>query len=244
MELMVVMTIIAILSGIMWPAFRAGFAASRQYVAGHSLMQLQAANQAYTADFDDTYPLGMQRTSEGGLLCWFGYQAPGGAIDTGRGFLSSYTKKTEARDSLAASYKDYLGNHSGFGYDWEALGSDFSVTKDYSHFPNCVNAATGSSIAKPSGLIAFGTSVFYNASWLDKGDGGNYDFGFISPPRDWQGNPNLDFRHFGARTVDTSARTVTYTGNALIVHADSSLKVLKQGQIEDKMFERDPQQGS
>jgi type II secretory pathway pseudopilin PulG len=238
------MAIIAILSAIFSPAVRSSFGAAKQFSAGQAMHQLGLALQNYTADYDDTYPLGMNPSADGGIQAWFGHQGADGKIDVKQGSLSMYLGKTRPKDPTA-DYKDYFGDHSGYGYNWETLGSDYSQTMDFSTFPNCKNAATTTQIAHPSSTVAFATSVFLRAPWMPGGDSNAYDFGFVSPPRDWGGNPNMDFRHMGTRTIDPNTHSVSYTGNALVLWVDGSLKALKQGQVQDKMFERNaPEEGS
>lgn len=245
MELLTVMSIIAILSAIFAPVVRSSFGAAYQYSAGQSLMQMGKALETYAMDFDDVYPLGMNTTEDGGMQAWFGREDSKGKIDVKQGSMAPYLGKKRPTDPTSASYKDYFGDHSGFGYNYETLGSDFSVTKDFSSFPDCANAANSSSIEDPSRTVAFATSVFVRAPWLPGGNGESYDFGFVSPPRDWIGNPNMDFRHLGYRWVDTTEKTITYSGNALVLWVDGSMKPLKQLQVKDKMFERtQPDEGS
>ena len=89
-----------------------------------------------------------------------------------------------------------------------------------------------------SETIVYGTSIFYFAKWMPHGDGESYRYGFIDPPRAWFGNPTLEFRHMGERFVDKKKREVTYTGQALVVYADSHLKTIQQKKVKNRMFER------
>ena len=237
-ELLTVMSIIAILSAIFAPVVKSSFGAAYQFSAGQSLCQMGKALQTYAADFDDTYPIAMVSTPEGGTQTWFGYQDEKGKIDATRGSMNPYLGKKRPSDPTASNYKDFFGDHSGFGYNWQTLGSDFSETKDFSRFPDCSNAATSSQLQNPSRTVAFATSVYVKAPWIAKGSGEAYDFGFVSPPAHWAGNPNMDFRHMGERVIDSTTKTVTYSGNALVLWADGSMKPMKQRQIRDEMFER------
>jgi len=237
-ELLTVMSIIAILSAIFAPVIKTSFGAAYQFSAGQSLCQMGKALQTYAADYDDTYPLAMVSTEDGGFQTWFGYRDAKGKIDYTRGEMEGYLGKKRPSDPTASNYKDFFGDHSGFGYNWQSLGSDFSVTKDFSQFPDCSNAATSTQLQNPSKTVAFTTSVFVKAPWLQGGDSASYDFGFVSPPRDWNGNPNMDFRHMGDKQINAAAKTVTYSGNALVLWADGSMKPLKQRQVKDEMFDR------
>lgn len=67
-----------------------------------------------------------------------------------------------------------------------------------------------------------------------------YDFGFVDPPRLWHGDPNMDFRHVGNKRVDIPNRQVLGDGQAVVVFTDGSAKGLRQEQVKDNMFERQP----
>jgi prepilin-type N-terminal cleavage/methylation domain-containing protein len=237
-ELMTVIGIIAILSAILFPVFKSVRGAAHQMSAGSSIRQLGNAVQLYAADADDCMPLAMYLGPEG-LHAWFGVQKPDGTFDPSLGMLSSYRGKRPLKDPIHRAL-DYLGDQSGFGYNWGYLGSDFNLTMNYWGFPNCVNPARYSELARPSSTIAFATSSFLNAPWLKGGDGRTYDFGFIDPPKLWNGTPNMDFRHQGIKVVDAQKREVRSSGNAAVVFADGSMKLRKQDQIKDSMFERHP----
>lgn len=236
-ELLVVMSIIAILSAMFYPVIRSSFTAAYQFRSAQNLHQLGTATANYVSDFDDTFPVAMSYTESGELYTWFGLRKKDGTIDLTQGSLSAYEPKKRPADG-SVQYKDYLGDHSGYGYDWQALGSDFSVTQDFSTFPNCKNASPTTQLENPSGTVEFATSFFFRAPWLSGGDGQSYDFGFVSPPKDWDGVPNMDFRFGGQRLLDEKSKTLNFTGTGLILMADGSIKAVKQGQVRDTMFVR------
>ena len=82
------------------------------------------------------------------------------------------------------------------------------------------------------------TSSFYYATWFPNGDGQTYDFGFIDPPANWYGNPDIDFRHMGLRSPDAPIKLVTSTGNAPVVYADGHSGKMKQTQVLNENFIR------
>lgn len=174
----------------------------------------------------------------GWLVSWFGHQTAPAEFDRQQGILSPYTGGYIQADPTHHA-KPYLGDMTGFGYNYGFIGSDFSVTGDYSHWPNCTGPSNSGSLALPSQTIVFGTSAYYNAKWMPGGDGEKYDFGFIDPPAGWNGNPNMDFRHFDTRTIDTVNHKVKSTGRAICVFADGHIESLKQPQVKDYMFQRD-----
>jgi prepilin-type N-terminal cleavage/methylation domain-containing protein len=235
-ELLVTMAIIAVLSAILFPAFVAAKEAIQTWAAGESMRNLGSAFAMYSADSDDTAPLAMYTSEDGYLTTWFGQQTGPGQFDPKGGLLAPYMKGHPKDITFTA--KPWMGDDSGFGYNWGYIGSDFNLQPAYVDFPNCRNAATASELTDPSGTVVFTTSSFFNAPWLASGDSQAYQFNFIDPPRLWNGNPNVDFRHQGQKKVDKTAKTVTSTGRALVLRADGSLKAMQQTVMTDKMFER------
>lgn len=236
MELMITVSIIAVLSAISVPALVSVRDAAYQFAAVQSIRGLMMATNLYTADNDDTFPLATYASAEG-TVAWFGAQNASGTYDPKRGLLAPYT---QGRPALDRSFQalDYMGDHSGFGYNWGYLGSDFNLTEDYRGFPNSRNPAHASEIERPSETVAFATSAFFFAPWLPGGDGKTYDFGFIDPPKFWYGRPNVDFRFGGKKVVDEGTQTVTPHGNAVFLNVDGSVRVLKIEKVNDAMFRR------
>jgi prepilin-type N-terminal cleavage/methylation domain-containing protein len=235
-ELLTVMAIIAILSGILMPAAMSARAMAFQYTTSQALGQLGTASSMYASDFDETFMPAFYPVSNG-MQFWFGTRDSSFAIHPEFGLLRQYTGRKRLADSTFHA-KDYLGDKSGFGYNWAFLGSDFGVTGDYSSFPYCQNPAHASELSNPSKTIVLATSSYYYAAWLPKGDSQTYDFGFIDAPGFWYGNPNVDFRHMGFRSPDTLLKIVTSTGNAPVVYADSHTAARKQTQVLNENFSR------
>ncbi len=234
-ELLVVIAIIAILAAVFMPVIASVKKAAFQYSALQSLRQIGQADLMYVADNEETFPLALYQEADG-LHMWMGKRGADGQVDPSAGLLYPYIKTTLKDKTFKA--KDYLGDQSGFGYNWGYLGSDFNVTGNYWGFPNCSNAANITDIAEPAKMIAFSTSALFNAPWQPNGDSAVYDFGFIDPPKYWHNNPNMDFRHQGERHLDLVNRKVNSTGMALVVHVDGHADTIKQDRVKDSMFER------
>lgn len=237
-ELLNVIAIIAILAAIFLPAVRAAKNAAITYNATLSIRQLTDAAGLYMADNDDTFPVAMYQEGDN-LKTWFGLGQMGSEFDPKQGIMAPYTSGRAARD-MGHQATTYLGDHSGFGYNWGYLGSDTNITLNYGGYPNLINPARGSELADPSKTIAFATSVYFYATWLEGGDGYRYDFGFIDPPKFWYGNPNVDFRHGDAPVVDEQKKTVTPKGRAILAFAGGSVRTVDPGQVKDALFERQP----
>lgn len=236
-ELMTVLAILAILYAIAVPALLAGKAAVNSTISINGLKELGQATSMYAADSEDTAPLAMYTASNGMLQAWFGLQTGPGTFDTDSGLLANYMKGHESYDP-SAQFKPWIGDASGYGYNWGYIGSDFNYYPIYIGFPNCQNAASLSQLTSPSTTIAYATSSYFFAPWLPNGDGSYYQFNFIDPPHLWIGNPDVDFRHQGIKTVDVKNKKVTSTGHANVVMCDGSAKPKFMGAITDDSFLR------
>lgn len=237
-ELLNTIAIIAILTAMFAPVIASVRGALGKAQATRSLAQLGSACRMYMADHDDTFPLAMYRERDGRWRAWFGLQEDENRFDPEGGLLRPYLRGRVSPDPTHRA-RPYLGDMSGFGYNYAYLGSDFGIRRDFSRFPDCQNPATGSMLADPSNTVVFATSSFYRARWLDHGDGQTYDFGFVDAPRFWHGNPNVDFRHGEPKVVDESRRTVHMRGHAVFVFADGRARTLRITQVNDAMFERE-----
>mgnify|MGYP001044123035 CR=1 FL=1 len=235
-ELLTVMAILAILYAIFMPIARAARAAAYQYNASNAIKQLGTITQIYAADNDDTAPLAFYPTPTG-MQTWFGMEDGVGFFNPQLGILSPYTMGRVLRDPTHQA-KDWLGDHSGFGYNWAQIGSDSHIWGTQSWYPWCANAARYSELSDPSETIFYATSAYVNVAWQQGGDGQTYDYGFIFEPYYWNGNPPVDFRHQGKKKVEATLRKVESDGVALVSMGDGRVKAMKQGQMTDALFMR------
>lgn len=236
-ELLVSMAIIATMLAMMAPALKGVRSSVNQTSAIRVAAQLGQSVLLYTADHDDVYPLAMYEAESGNWQTWFGMQTGEAEFDFKNGIMGSYYVGGKLKDPLHRAVP-YLGDMSGFGYNYGHIGGDFYDSGDFSTFPNCARAASGTELTSPSSTIVFATSAFHKEEWVEGGDGQTYDFGFIDPPEGWNGNPNMDFRHFGEKTVDPFEEEVHMTGRAIVLFADGSAKGLEKEQVTDEMFKR------
>ena len=234
-ELLTVMAIIAILAAVFLPVVRSVRGAAYQTLASRSIGQLGQAVNMYMADSDDMYPCAMYTYGDGLWQTWFGRMNPDGTIDPTQGTLRPYVKG-KLKDSTAQGLP-YLGDGSGFGYNWGYLGSDFNIRLDFSEFPNCLRPSVGSEVTNPARTVVFATSAYYYAPWTG-GDGRTYDFGYVDPPRFWYDNPNAHFPHREPKIVEIERKRVKPRGFALFVFADGNVRALTPERVNDAMFER------
>lgn len=180
-ELMTTLAIITVLAGMFMPVVRSAMSSVEQAVATNAVGQLAKAIGMYMSDYDDMYPLAMYADLTVQWTTWFGQQTGPAEFDLKAGLLSPYVGGRVQRDRTYRA-KPYLGDMSGYGYNWGYLGSDFNHKDDLTGFPNCANPAHQSELADPSRTVAFATSAYFAARWTG-GDGQVYDFGFIDPPK-------------------------------------------------------------
>lgn len=240
-ELLVVISIIAILMAFFFPVFISAKGAVNQMQVSRGLGQTISATNLYLSDHDEVYPLAMYWQG-GTIRAWYGHMSDTqGNFNRSEGILSPYINGVLKKDnSLVAA--PYLGDENGIGYNWGVIGSDFLLGGDWSHFPNCTNAAISVSLENPSSTIVYATSSYYYATWIPNGDGQRYLFGFFDPLSMWNGNPKMDFRHMGETTVDQANQTVAMTGSAIVAHADGSVKTYKMNEVTEAMFWRSYQE--
>jgi prepilin-type N-terminal cleavage/methylation domain-containing protein len=234
-ELLMVIAIISILAAMFMPIVKLAKGAAYSYVASSNLSQLGTATSLYVADHDEVYMPALYW--DGAWQGWYGRHLPDGSCDPKQGLLASYTKGRAFKDPIYRG-ESYFGDGSGFGYNWGYVGGDMDVTGDYRWFPLSTNPATMSQIESSSKTIGFGTSAFYYAKWMPRGNGKVYDYGFISAPKFWEGNPDVDFRHLGGRHVFEGSKQITSDGRALFVFLDSHTKSMQMATVKDEMFQR------
>lgn len=234
-ELLVVISIIAILCSFFAPVLRSARAAVFQMTSGRAAKQLSMATSIYLADYDETYPPAMY-LANGQLQTWFGLQTSEGEFDGKQGILAAYMKGKLGKDSTLSALP-YLGDETGLGYNYGTIGSDLHIRRNYTNFPNCENPARTSEIEASSDTVIFASSAYYSAPW-NRGDGQKYRFGFFDPPSGWNGNPNVDFRHSETPIVDHERKQVVPRGRAVIAFADGRVKPMKADQLREEMFWR------
>jgi len=232
-ELLVVIAIIAILSAILFPVFLAARSAAYQMVVVSNARQLSEASLMYAAEADETFMPAMG-SSETGDWYWFGRMRANKTTDESQSLLGPYVGKKKLSDPTAKA-ESYMGDHSGFGYNWGFIGSDMGVTGYTQEYPNCFRPARTSELSNTSNTVTFATSNYYSARW-EGGDGKDYDFGFIDPLGWKQNNPNVSFRHMTPRRVESNR--VVNPGNAIVAMADGRARTVSAKSLKDEWFFR------
>ncbi len=232
-ELLVVIAIIAILAAVLFPAFVAAKGAAYQMVAISNVRQLGEAATQYAGDNDETYMPAMG-ADEMGFWGWYGRPTAKGT-DTSGALLLNYEGKRKIDAPLSPKRKEYLGDHSGFGYNWGYVGSDMHVLGREWEYPYCWAPAKGSDLQHPSTTVLFATSGYYSAPWKG-GDGKDYDFGFVDPVGPNKDNPNVSFHYLASRRIERNH--VVNSGNAVVVMADGRARSASVKNLRDDWFTR------
>jgi len=236
MELLTVMSILAILYAISAPGILSARGAATQYTAMQALRQLAPSLNMYLADHDDRYMIPFHGKMDG-EIAWFGSRVgTEGNWVRENGILTPYLGGKIGKDPTHLA-NPWMGDGSGFGYNWGTLGSAAYVYNDgTSHLDE---PAFASELGEPSSMIAFATSAYYFATW-NGGNGRAYDYGYIDPPFAWKGAPTIDCRHIGQKRVNVEAKSVESDGNAILQFADGSVRTMRLGQIRNVYFARQP----
>ena len=233
-ELLVVIAIIAILAAILFPVFIAAKGAAYQLVAVSNVRGLGEAALQYASDNDETFMPAMGADDQG-FWGWFG-RATAKGTDESQALLLSYEGKRKITAPLSPKTKDYLGDHSGFGYNWGYVGSDMHAARREWEYPVCYAPAKTGELAHPSNTVVFATSGYYSAKW-EGGDGSDYDFGFVDPVGGRPNNPNVAFIYLQSRKIE--AERVVNPGNAVVVMADGRARAVGAKALKDEWFMRD-----
>lgn len=235
LEVLTSVATFAVLGSIMMPAVKAAKGAGSRYFAIEGVRRVSGAALIYAADNDETFPLGIYR-EEGGYKCWFGLRKDDGTVDTTQGILENYCKQTKYKDPTFIG-KPYFGDATGYGYNYSTLGSDLASGGGSNGIVDSANPAKISGVQEPKKMIMFATSAYLFPTWAG-GNNQTYDFGFISPPSSWLGNPTIDFRHGGEKVIDADRRTVSSNGKCIAVTVDLAAHVWRQEEVSDANFLR------
>ena len=238
-ELLIVIAILAVLASLLLPLLVQAKRAAKETACLSNQHQLGMAALLYAGDYDSTYVIAMYGIEDGIRQTWFGKETAPNEWDKLGGLLQPYIYHGQLQKCPVSTARPRFGDGSGYGYNWGFLGSDASITFDYSNWPTLRNPAHESELRRPSEKVLFADSGFVNPTWYG-GDNQVYETGFIDPPMFWYGNPTIEFRHVTAKKeIDEQNQTVAHFGKALFVWADGHCSTLEQSQVLDEHFTRD-----
>lgn len=199
-ELLVVITIIAVLAGILFPVFQRAKAAAGDTVTLSNLKQLGTASTLYLADWDDVFPLTTDGAPglgvQGGWAYYtlFGNTEPG-VFDVSKSSLYSYVKSPDVFISKADN--DAKSSHLSF-----AMSGALSPVSG----TGLNQSVSATSLKNPAGMMLLGEE--------GSGEAAPLVWGYNRGTNDGYFNPSVD--HFSR----------WHMGGTAVLFTDSHAKVL------------------
>lgn len=220
-ELLVVIAIIAVLIGILFPVVARARERGRMAVCLSNLRQLGLATTMYTMEYGGGYPPAVYPSATP-TQYWFGYRTGPGQFDASRGLLQPYIYNRELQRCPSFQAEPYLGNSTGYGYNYAYIGGDAAITWNWdpSVFPG--TPANDFMLGDPSQTIVFADAeVKFNPTTFELTPNQSWETPFITPPSLGGTAPYQDvgYRH---------------SGMANVLFADGSVRTLPEVQVEDE----------
>ena len=210
-ELLVVISVIAILMAIFVPALNISRSQAKQVVCKNNLQQLIIANGGYTNDNSGYFvPAALDILAENKHR-WYGMRGDTNSpFDTSRGPLASYlANKTVGcpqkpaftkRKPAETNFMDYEEGCGGYGYNMIYLGSTIWI-EGYED-QSCKSTANSSQVRRPTQTLVFADTAMAK---LISGDLYCTEYSFAEPryfvirgnpdTASWDPSPSIHFRH-------------------------------------------------
>jgi prepilin-type N-terminal cleavage/methylation domain-containing protein len=208
-ELLVVISIIALLLSILLPVLARTRGQAKQTVCKSNIRQLGLANAGYAHDNAGLYVPGSTDVLTENTNRWYGIRPDKNTtFDTKKGALSNYmdiTKLTCPQNvlyyKLAPNEENYDSGNGGYGYNFIYIGSKI-WTAGYED-SSCKLAAKDTDIRSPAQTL-----MFADTAMLKKENLIEYSFAepryFLSdgkPNLGWDPSPSLHFRHLNKTNI-------------------------------------------
>lgn len=134
-ELLIVVAIIAILAGILFPVFAKAREKARQASCASNLHQIGLASIQYEQDYDDhTMPAYVGGSVVGAYYYWWAYIDQFGNADPAKGLLQPYMRNQQVQSCPSFTLSTTLYGNTGYGYN-----SDYLSPSAYTSNTNCPN---------------------------------------------------------------------------------------------------------
>jgi len=240
LELLVVVAIIAILAGILFPVFARARENARRTSCQSNLKQIGLAWIQYSQDYDEKimrFSNGVSASSATvsapAVYWWGGYD--GTTFSASGGLLQPYMKSDQVRvcPSFTATPANAYEGSTGYGYNGDTLApTDYGPAPTYTATPRAASLAAISDTAQ---TVAFADAAQLNTA------------GAIAPSTYLQG-PSANYPTFHARHLDTGnvlfcdghvkalhpfyrSGTFGYGSNGDILHAQSIGDIDRDGNL-------------
>jgi len=206
-ELLVAISVIALLSAILVPSLQSAKNKTRQLACASNLRQLAIANQSYAHENNGFCVPGAEGIFSGNLCRWYGTRpSKTDPFDPDTGPLASYLSNCRLACPQKVDYVllepaalDYESGNGGYGYNLVYLGSQVWLTgyADSSYMQSTKLCA----VMRPAETVAFADTAMYRDF---AGTGSVVPYAFAEPrylvidrrPDDtWRPFPSIHFRH-------------------------------------------------
>ena len=210
LELLVVISVIAILVGLLLPALSLAKEMARKISCANNLKSLSLANQSYTVDYSVFCPARSSGIMSNGMQC-LGYRSSStNPWDTSAGTLSGYIKDVEkAARCTSDAYPTQQSEPYIYGYNWYGIGSNHYQT-GYASTWNLGSSMRPEQIASPTLTIEFGDCAHYSGGQLKEDTQLNLPYSIsnatqdklrIKKPTGTTNFAKIQFRHIGIANV-------------------------------------------
>lgn len=212
-EILVVVAIIAILAGILFPVFAKAREKARQAACVSNLHQIGLAALQYEQDYDDhTVPVYVGGPVSGAYDYWWASIDQNGNYDGARGLLQPYMRNQQVQSCPSFTLTSAQYANTGYGYNSDYLSPLATTFPEYG-FPaaNCANTdgygfcldSNGNYYVVPVSL----SKISADGETVEMADSAQLDFStgklepatFLSAPSD--GYPDFHGRHNGVGNI-------------------------------------------
>ena len=207
LELLVVLSVIALLASILLPGLSAARAQAKSVACRSNLQQIQRANTYYLQDSGGMYVPGAANFRFKNLQRWHGERdREGEAFDSSRGPLVLYLGPEGAirrcttfpADEIAAQGDGFERGNGGYGYNNAYIGvQTVAAGTDRAIVKSDLAGAYASRVKYPGETVMFTDAAFAERTLIE------YSFAEprYHPQYDSRADPSIHFRHHKAANV-------------------------------------------
>jgi prepilin-type processing-associated H-X9-DG protein len=210
LELLIVISVIAILVGLLLPALSLAKEMARKISCVNNLKSLSLANQSYTVDYKVFCPARSSGIMSNGMQCLAYRSSSTAPWDSSVGTMSEYIK--DAEKSARCTSDKYLTPQSQpyiYGYNWYGIGSNHYLT-GYASTWNLGSSMRPEQIASPELTVEFGDCAHYSGGQLKEDSQLNLPYSISNATQDklrtkkptaTTNFAKFQFRHIGSANI-------------------------------------------
>jgi prepilin-type N-terminal cleavage/methylation domain-containing protein len=218
-EVLLVISIIALLLSIMVPVLSVSRAKSRAVVCGSNIRQLVLANNSYAGNNKGIFAPGALDIFSSNLCRWYGVRSrTDEPFDNKKGPLANYLAEGMLNcpekiryQTLEPDDEEYDAGSGGYGYNMTYIGS--RIWMDGYEDTSCKVSAKQEQITRPSRTLMFADTA------MGKAGGYLIEYSFAEPryflvagepDMTWDPDPSIHFRHRRKATIAWSDAHTSY----------------------------------